>query len=266
MAKKIILLVDDDPTLGDIMKRRIEEEGYVCIWEHDGRMGLEKMRDLHPDLVLLDIVMPYMNGYEVLEETHADSVLSKIPIVVISNSGQPVEIQRILDFGVKDYIVKAHFSPDEVILKVRNIIGPGETSGVSLAALQPKKSPEETKILIIEDDLMLSDIASERFRHDGYQVVSVADGREGLAAAERERPDLVLLDIIMPGMSGFEVLKQLKQDEQLKHIPVVIFSNLAQDRDIAEGRRLGAIDFFVKANFTPAQVVERVKEILAKLP
>ena len=266
MAKKIILLIDDDPTLGDIMKTRIEEDGYLCVWEHDGHAGLERMRELHPDLLLLDIVMPRMNGYEVLETIHKDPLLSPVPVIVISNSGQPVEIERILDLGVKDYIVKAHFSPEEVMEKVENVIGPGEAKGLSgVDAPIPKKPPEQTKILIIEDDVMLSDIASDRFRRDGYQVVTAVDGKEGLLAVNRERPDIVLLDIIMPGMSGFEVLKQLKEDGELKNIPVVIFSNLAQERDIARGRKLGAVDFFVKANFTPAQVVERVKDILAKL-
>lgn len=262
MAQKHILLIDDDPILGDIMKRRLEEDGYRATWERDGEMGLSAMATLRPDLVLLDIIMPKVNGYEVLERMGKDPNISGIPVIVVSNSGQPVEIERILKLGVRDYIVKAHFSPEEVIQKVRGVVGEGEKGATSDL---PKKAPGDTKILLIEDDPMLSEIAADRFRHDGYKVVLAHDGKEGLRIAGEEMPDLILLDIIMPGMSGFEVLRQLKEDEKLRVLPVIIFSNLAQDRDIAEGRRLGAVDFFIKANHTPAQVVEKVKSVLAHL-
>lgn len=264
MNKKVILLIEDDAVLGEIMKKRIEEDGYRCFWEHDGKDGIAKLLETRPDLILLDIVMPNMNGYEVLERINADKTLFAIPVVVISNSGQPVEIEKILKLGVKDYIVKAHFSPEEVLEKVKNLIGGGGERVIS-DPLRFAKALAETKILIIEDEQMLSDIVSKRFREDKFQVFIANNGEVGLDMAEDVRPDLILLDLIMPGMGGFDVLKKLKESNDLRVIPVVILSNLAQEGEIARARRLGVADFLVKADFTPTQIVERTKSILAKV-
>src|SRR5258705_129670 len=93
---KKILIVEDEQILGDILLNKLYMEGFTASWELDGEAGLKKMREMKPDLVLLDIVMPKKDGYEVLEEMQKDPSLKNIPVVIISNSGQPVEIERIL--------------------------------------------------------------------------------------------------------------------------------------------------------------------------
>lgn len=262
MAKKL-LLIDDDQVLGEVMRHRLIDEGYEVLWAHDGAEGLALMRAERPSLVLLDIVMPTMNGYEFLEIMMKDPTLSGIPVVIISNSGQPVEIQRILALGAKDYLVKAQFSPEEVIVKVNAILGgTSDFAPSDLSAVPMGKSPAETKVLIVEDEQILAELSSVRFRSEGYQVFVAGDGQQCLEVAAREHPDIILLDVIMPVMNGFEALRRLKADTTLAAIPVVIFSNIAQEKEIAEGRALGAADFFVKAKMTPTEYVERVKKIL----
>ncbi|MDP3958136.1 MAG: response regulator, partial [bacterium] len=141
MKGKKILIVEDEQILGDILLNKLYEEGYGAFWELDGEAGLAKMREVKPDLVLLDILMPKKDGYEVLEEMGKDPALKDIPVIVISNSGQPVEIERILKLGAKDYIVKAQFSPDEVLEKVEKYLGapasspPGPSSGANVKIL-----------------------------------------------------------------------------------------------------------------------------------
>jgi len=262
MSKKIILLVDDDPILSEVVKNRIVEEGYVCIWERDGKLGLDRLKTMTPHLLLLDIMMPNMNGYEVLEHINADPALASTPVMVISNSGEPVEIQRILKLGVRDFIVKAHFSPEEVIEKIKKIIG--ESDDGQTKQKKSGKPHDKTTILIAEDDTTLSEIATDRLRHEGYQVYTVFDGADALRVAKTMKPDLILLDILMPGMNGFEVLEKLKSDPELRDIVVIVFSNLAQDKDIARGRQLGAADYIVKSNFTPSLIVEHIEQVLSK--
>jgi CheY-like chemotaxis protein len=261
MSKKIILLVDDDPILSEVVKNRIEEAGYICLWERDGKEGLARLYATPPHLLVLDIMMPSMNGYEVLEHINADPVLAATPVMVISNSGEPVEIQKILRLGVKDFIVKAHFSPEEVIEKIKKIIGESDSGSEVAGGRKPR---EKTTILIVEDDMTLSEIATDRLRHEGYQVYTVFDGNDGLKVAMEMRPDIILLDILMPGMNGFEVLEKLKADPALRGIAVIIFSNLAQEKDIAKGRLLGAADYIVKSNFTPSLIVEHIEQVLSK--
>ncbi len=119
-----------------------------------------------------------------------------------------------------------------------------------------------TKVLLVEDEEMLAEMYSTKFSMEGWQVTKAFDGAEGLAAAKKSMPDIILLDIIMPRMDGFAVLKELKADPKLKDVPVVLLTNLGQDDDVAKGKKLGATDYFVKADHTPAEVVEKVKTTL----
>jgi len=118
-------------------------------------------------------------------------------------------------------------------------------------------------ILLVEDDTFLIDILVQKFQSDGYEVIHAGDGESALEKAHENEPDLIFLDIILPGMNGFEVLKQLKEDEKIKDIPVAFLSNLGQKEDIEKGKRLGAIDFIVKANHSLEEIVARAGELLA---
>ncbi len=261
MNGKRLLLMEDEKVLGEILFAKLSREGFDIQWELDGEAGLASMKKQKPDLILLDIVMPKMDGYDVLEAMHKDETLKKIPVVVISNSGQPVEIERILSLGVKDYIVKAQFSPEEVIAKIEKYLG--DDSGKTPKHTSASKKSALT-IAVIEDDTFLSTLAITQLEKDGYKVVKATDGAQGLQVVKETAPDLVLLDIIMPVMNGFEVLKQMKADSKLKSIPVIVFSNLGTEQEIEEGRQLGAEDFLVKAKFTLKEVLEKIEGILRK--
>ncbi|MFA6512322.1 MAG: response regulator [Patescibacteria group bacterium] len=120
------------------------------------------------------------------------------------------------------------------------------------------------KVLLVEDEKMLADMYATKFSMEGYQIVNAYDGKEGLEAAKREKPNIILLDIIMPKLDGFAVLKELKADDAIKNIPVVLLTNLGQESDVKKGKDLGADDYFVKANHSPQEIVELVKKKLGK--
>lgn len=121
-----------------------------------------------------------------------------------------------------------------------------------------------TRILIIEDEAALSNILRERLSDLGYKVSVAIQGEEGWQKTKDEHPDIVLLDIILPRLDGFIYLKRLRAHKQLKHLPVIILSNLGQDSDMEQGKELGAMDYIVKSNHTIDAVIERVEEILNK--
>lgn len=125
----------------------------------------------------------------------------------------------------------------------------------------PAQSSSKT-ILIIEDDVFLSELMAKKLKDSGFKVVKAIDGQEGLEKAASAKPNLILLDLILPGMDGFEVLKRLKSNPGTDSIPVIILSNLGQREDIERGFDLGAQDYLVKAQFTPDEIVERVKKPL----
>jgi len=125
MPKKI-LLVEDEEIMIDLLQRKLTKEGYEVSVARDGEEGLKLMREVKPALILLDIVMPKMGGFEVMEEMAKEPELKKIPVIVISNSGQPVELDRAQKLGAKDWLIKTEFDPQEVIEKVKKQLPPFE--------------------------------------------------------------------------------------------------------------------------------------------
>lgn len=118
------------------------------------------------------------------------------------------------------------------------------------------------KILIIEDDKFLMELISKKLTQEGYDISEATDGEEGIKKAQEEKPNLVLLDLILPGMNGFEVLSKIKEDPLLSKTPVIVISNLGQEEDVEKGFKLGATDYLIKAHFTPKEIVEKIRAIL----
>ncbi|MFA6098826.1 MAG: response regulator [Patescibacteria group bacterium] len=122
----------------------------------------------------------------------------------------------------------------------------------------------KSKILLVEDDKMLADMYITKFSKEGLKVIRAEDGAQGLEIAKKEKPDLILLDIIMPKLDGFAVLRELKKDPSMGSTHILLLTNLGQSEDVEKGQELGADDYFIKANHTPAEIVEKVKYLLTK--
>lgn len=122
-------------------------------------------------------------------------------------------------------------------------------------------------VLIVEDDEFLRSLAAKKLMQDGFDVKAVVDGENAVAVARDSKPDLIVLDLILPGMDGFDVLEKIKGEEVLKSVPVIVFSNLGQKEDVERARYLGASDFLVKSNFTLDDLLEKIKaQLLPLLP
>jgi len=117
---------------------------------------------------------------------------------------------------------------------------------------------DKKKILIVEDDEFLRSLTVKRLESDGYVVAVAVDGETAVGAVTEEKPDLILLDLLLPGLNGFQVLEKIKASDETKNIPVIVFSNLGQKEDIEKAKELGANDFLIKANFTLDDVIEKV--------
>lgn len=280
MAIPRILIIEDEPVHLNVMKAKLEHEGYDVLVATDGETGYQMARNEKPDLVLLDIILPKLDGFEVLERLKKDGI--EIPIIVVSNSGQPVEVDKALKMGARDYLVKAEFNPADVSEKVEKALGNGVLPVKKHKALNgtpPKSAATEepfmlkdrgggddgrARVLIVEDDKFLRDLIAQKLKRDGFLTQEALDGEEGLKLAGERRPDLILLDLILPGLDGFEVLRRLKADKQLSHIPVIVLSNLGQKEDMDRALSGGAEDFMVKAHFTPSEIVIKIKSVLKK--
>jgi len=117
-------------------------------------------------------------------------------------------------------------------------------------------------VLIIEDDTFLANIYKTKFDMEGFKISNSDNGEIGLADAKKKKPDIILLDILLPKMDGFAVLEALKADAEVKDIPVILLTNLGQKDDVEKGLEAGAVDYLIKAHFKPLEVVDKVKEVL----
>jgi len=121
---------------------------------------------------------------------------------------------------------------------------------------------EKHKVLIVDDDAFLSGIYATKLELEGFQVATARDGEEGLRVAVEMKPDIILLDVLMPKLDGFETLKRLKAEAITKSIPVIMLTNLGQKEDIEQALETGAQDYLIKAHFVPAEAVEKIKMVL----
>ena len=119
-------------------------------------------------------------------------------------------------------------------------------------------------VLIIEDDSYISDMYRIKLESENFEVVTAKDGIIGIRIIEKQKPDIVLLDIVMPKIDGFSVLKTIKRNPELKEIPIVLLTNLSQKENVERGFELGADSYIIKAHFTPSEVVKKIKDILEK--
>ncbi len=120
----------------------------------------------------------------------------------------------------------------------------------------------QNKILIVEDDSFLQGLASSKLEKEGFAVVGASNADEAAVALDGETPNLILLDLVLPGTDGFGILKKIREGVKTKDIPVIVFSNLSDDTDVQHAKELGATDYMVKSNFTLDELADRIKEIL----
>ncbi|MFZ6035668.1 MAG: response regulator [Patescibacteria group bacterium] len=259
--KATILIIEDEEILVDVLSKKLEQEGYQVYTAGDGIAGLALVDQVKPDMILLDILMPKMDGYEVLSSLKTKYGSQMPPVMVISNSGQPVELEKVKALGAQDYIIKAQFTPEEVLQKVTGLLG-NISAGAQSA---PPSAAPQTRILIVEDDQFLRDLLMTKLTKEQFNVTAAIDGPAGLEKILKERPDIVLLDIIMPGMDGFEILKRIRSnsDMQIARTPVILLSNLGQEADVEKGRNLGANDYLIKSNFTIDEIIEKIQKTLS---
>ena len=124
--------------------------------------------------------------------------------------------------------------------------------------------PEGKTVLLVDDDLTLREMYEERLKAEGFTIVQATNGEEALAKAGQIKPNVILLDIMMPKVNGFDVLKELKANDELKNVPVIILTALIQDIDRVQGKKLGAVDYIVKSETMPGEVIAKIKNAIGQ--
>jgi CheY-like chemotaxis protein len=244
-----LLIVDDDPRGRDTLRRFLEPMGHLIREAESGAQALEMMAQTAFDLVLLDIVMPGVDGFQVLEQLKAQPKGPRSAIIVISGiEDAQTGAMRCIELGAEEYLIKPI---DYRLLQARvNFCLQKRQQSPSrkdqATPPEPATTAEPATIMIVDDEEINRMLLERRVKDLGHRPVLLANGREALERIYQSPPDLILLDLMMPEMGGLEVLQHLKADPQMALIPVIVVS-AQDDRDqILPCIRLGAEDYLVK--------------------
>ncbi len=243
---KTVLAIDDDPILGDLIRRFLDKEGFHVHTAANGMEGLRLAGELKPDIITLDVMMPEMDGWTVLSKLKEDPLLSGVPVVVLSLvDGR----ERALKCGAAEFITKPidwdHF----------------------IQVINKQKKPEATaiSILVVEDDETNRGALCRVLKREGWKVIEATDGGSALKAMESEKPGLILLDLIMPEINGFDFLVKIGQNGHWGDIPIIVLTakELTNDESERLDKRVDCL--FQKGDYTRNELVEKIRSLTAKI-
>lgn len=243
--KPLILIIEDNPQAGQLIQMYLQEAGYRTEFARDGSEGLEKAKRLKPSIITLDMIMPIKDGWQVLKELKRHPICKNIPIIIIS-----ITDEKKLGFsmGAVDYFVKP-VNREELLLAIRKI---------------PMKSTEQKshpKVLIIDDDRTAAELIQVMLEAEGYEVIKTMNGKEGVRLAGSECPDLIILDLIMPDISGFNVAYQLKQQLATRNTPIIILTSMEVDEETKEQMQGFISTIMSKSRFTKKDLLREINTI-----
>lgn len=264
MAK--ILLVEDDPFIAEIYKKKLETSGFETLNVTSGKAVLKELKEQAFDLVLLDLVLPEMSGTEVLRELrHNKEYDPNIKIVVFSNLSSNEDREEVLKLGANGFISKTEFSPSEVVGEIERFLRQfrEQTKNAVQGTEEDVRSGSGKKLLLIEDEPVFVEMFGKRLRNEGYEVRIEKDGALGLDAALKEKFDLIITDVMMPNMDGREFISRLKETEAGKNVPIFLLSASVsiEDESVRVLTDAGIVTrAFLKTEITPSELTYAVND------
>ncbi|MDB5491418.1 MAG: response regulator [Micavibrio sp.] len=240
-----ILVVDDDRSLTALVSLKLTQRNFGVMTAHNGTEALMAARERQPDLIILDINMPGPSGHDVLRSLKQDSELAKIPVLMLTASAKQHDVVGALHSGAMDYIVKP-IDINDLVTRVEKL----------------RRTLSRT-ILVADNDQLILSLLHHKFMRHGLNVILADNGVAALAEAQKNIPDLILLDLRMPGMDGFGVLEGLKARDDTRNIPVIILSASKDEDDIRAAKNAGATDYVSKP-FVADKLLSRCMKALNK--
>ncbi|GEM_PF-891416 len=237
-----ILVVDDDPNVRDLMKRSLTKEGYHVELEGDSRHAVARARELKPTMITLDVMMPGMDGWTVLSQLKNDPELADIPVVMLT-----IVDDRNLGFslGAIDYVTKPIDWP-----RLKSILA------------KFKSAAHDESIMIVEDEEGIRELFRRNLEGAGWNIVEADNGKTALDQLEKNTPSLILLDLMMPEMDGFEFMEHLRSQKRWESIPVVVIT--AKDLTQLERQSLNGkvVNILQKGAVTSSQLIDEIQSVI----
>lgn len=239
---RVVLVIDDDPTVQDLVSRYLEPLGYKVVVATSGPAALRMAEAVVPALITLDVMMPEMDGWTTLARLKANPKLADVPVVMMSMVAD--DHASAVMMGASEYVVKP-FDRGSLLNTVERFVG-----------------PKRRRVLVVDDEPDARELARRVLVSAGYLVDEVGDGRQALAYLEQQHPDLILLDLMMPELDGFGVIRALQEDPELSSIPLVVLTAMALTDSDRQQLALGARSVLTKGD-PNSGVLERIAAALA---
>ncbi|HKZ55778.1 MAG TPA: response regulator [Anaerolineales bacterium] len=250
----LILIVDDDPDIVEGIKAVLETRPYRLVSGRDGLQCMERIRDETPDLLILDMLMPRMDGFAVIRELRSDPKFAGLPIIVLTTVIEDAAYRRYeLETGramdIQDYIEKPA-PPAELLRRVAAIV-------------------EQPYIVVADDDPDILEAITTVLHSKPYQIGAARDGEQCLDLIRKRTPDLLILDLLMPRMDGFAVIRELRSDPATAMLPIMVLTTVVEDASRRRYQLETGLDLAVAAYLQkpvpPAELLQGVAAVLAKV-
>jgi CheY-like chemotaxis protein len=268
-----IIIAEDDPMISEIYEKKFFEAGFEVLLADSGEQVLTLAKKNKVDVILLDLLLPRMDGFEVIRSLRTNQFSPEIKIIVFSNLSQKEDREKAMKLGADGFIVKAEYTPSALVKEVERLLnqyseekknGLREEAEKNGAPFLADHVAESKNVLMIEDEEIFIEIFGDKLKQDGYQFSFSTNGSEGLKMALTGEYDLFIIDVVLPGIPGNEIIEKLKMEDRTKDTPIIVFS--ASVDDITQGHieKTGIEAFYIKTQLVPSELSKKVSEILFK--
>lgn len=261
-----ILIVEDDPMISEIYQKKFTEAGFEVALAASGKQVMGMVEQQKFDVILLDLIMPQMSGLDIIKTLRGGNYDQDIKIIVSSNLNNGEDREKALQSGANGFISKSEYNPSDLVKEVQGLLsryGSRKNDDLKVdGSDKNKKATGKKRILMIEDEDIFIEIFGEKLKQDGFDVVFAKNGAWGIKEALKDNFDLILTDMVMPAMGGEEIVTKLRLEDKTMNIPIVVLSASTDDEGARKVKELGANEFFVKTKITPAELSNKISEIL----
>lgn len=244
-SSNTVLLIDDDPITHDLIERFLTKEGFKVVTTTDPEEGIKLAKSIKPNAIILDVIMPKMDGWSVLNLIKSDPELNSIPVIMATI----VQNQNLgYALGATDYITK-----------------PINSEQLKAVLQKYRFSTEHHLAMVVDDDTLNRQMLSNMLKKEGFEVIEAENGAKALALIEQQQPELILLDLMMPEVDGFEVTKTLKQNPQWREIPIIVITSKDITKEDRE-RLNGSVEKILqKGAYNRQALLEEINCLLQKV-
>jgi len=261
--------------ISEIYQRKFSESGFEVFAVDSGDQVLTLAKKEKVDVVLLDLIIPKMNGFEVLENLKSGEYDPNIKVIIFSNLNQKEDREKAQKLGANGFVSKADYTPSALVKEVQRLLHQfseeeknerrnGNSNGNHDGGQEGEQPGVSGKILMIEDEEIFEEMFGGKLRQDGYDVTFAKNGVWGLNEALKNDYDLMIIDMILPGMTGDEIVSRLKLEEKTRNLPVIVLSASVEDHMEKKVKEMGVSAFFVKTQLIPSELSKKVGELLNK--